>query len=236
MERPENIENITLFPFPDDYGSIYDFFCECERSSTVVTIPMIRDKFFRGNYDAAYAQVQNYWRWFLVRIDSKSQTHKYLVEDLIGYPRFYFVEANKPHMMRYFHHFVQAKKAYDARERVLRTRKTASAYRNLTLDEMDKQLNNQQPMPDIIIHMDDDIEEIEDERPANEDDIDITEEIEADEPQVLGKEAIPPIIADPLGTPRQPPSSSHLVTWIILGSIAILIVVGVIYLLFNRRE
>jgi hypothetical protein len=227
MERPENI---TLFPLPDDYGSIYDFFCECQQNSTIVTIPMIRDRFFHGNYDAAYIQVQRYWRWFLVCVDNKGQTHKYRVVDLDLYPRSYFVEAHKPQRMRFFHHFVENKKAYDERDRVQRTRKNRPEYRTLTLVGIGEQLDEQQPMPEIVIHTDDGLEENGNGQPISEDDI--IKNASREEP-------LPPedtATISSLNEPLPPSSSVRLIAWVVLGSIVVIVLVSLVYLLFNRQE
>ena len=142
MERPENI---MLFPFPEDYGSIHSFFWKCEENSTVVTIPMIRDTFFHGDYWVAYEHVQQFWRWFLIRLDDTGYPYRFRVSGIMLYPREYFIDAHKPGHMQFFHHFVKSMKAYDEREKIQRARKSDPAYRNLTLIGLDEQTISSSP-------------------------------------------------------------------------------------------
>lgn len=118
-----NIQTVTLFPVPNDLGSIYDFFFSCEQGNTHVTIPLIRDHFFAGNYGAAYHHVHRYWRWFLKRISDDTSPHVFKVDGIVNYPRAYFIDAHKPEHMQFFHHFVESMRAYDNREKRIRSRR-----------------------------------------------------------------------------------------------------------------
>lgn len=235
---------VTLFPVPDDYGSIYDFFYQCEQDNVPVTIPLIRDRFFPGNYDAAHRHVNRFWRWFLMRVSNETIPYVFKVQGIIEYPRTYFINAHKPKHMQYFHHFVESMRAFDNRvKRAARPRRVSDQY-------------DQQPLPlPLVIPEDDPLEELSEEEELQEKDV-VEEPEERDiseEDATLPNQDAPPAKPDEDHGQSPPPKlngdhtnedheqlpqrpSSHLFWYISCGVAAVVIGVIIAYILISKRE
>lgn len=210
---------------------------------THVTIPLIRDRFFPGNYDAAYHHVHRYWRWFLVRISDDTSPHVFKVQGIMNYPRTYFIDAHKPEHMRFFYHFVESMKAYDNREKRFRPRREGDQ-------------DDQQPLPtQLVVLLDDPLEELSEEEELQEKETDgVKEPEESGVPEsdtALSDQGVPPAEPDegqmkPNESHEQSPplkpnddneQSSHRLFWYISCVVAAVVIGTIIaYIVISRRE
>jgi hypothetical protein len=218
--------NLSL-PFPGDYKSMYDFFCIYENSGEIITMPMISDRLFSGNYKQARKYVQVYWSWFLICVNNKTKPYKYKVTGIKRYDRQYFADAHEKGQMHYFYHFVESMKAYNVRKQ-LRDSLNGKLTPREDLDQDIEQLYIQLDVPlEDEEEFDSDVNEIVQDSEAEE--ILLSSIIENSSTFVDSPETSLPF------SPLTPSRSS--ISWIVFVVIIIIVaVIGVVYLLLRQRE
>jgi len=235
---------VPLFPASTDFGRIYDFLYACEGDGTTVTIPFLRDRFFSGNYNAAYVCVNRRWRWFLKCDNNKTSPYVYKVQNIRNYRREYFISANEPGQLQFFYHFVESAKTYDNR-----VKREAHPQNEIK--------DSQQPLPmQLVIPYDEPLEEPLFDEDISDDDVpDVAidpinvlmgeYELSDNQPTLdipliesgVQSEDLPEIKLEVENTQSPPRPPTNPILWVILCIIAV-IVVGVIValVLINKRK